>query len=58
MSKQQIKATKQDELVLFMLSCLYVLATGKKDYSELAQKVELLNLDGFSEVMAMLFRGS
>jgi HD-like signal output (HDOD) protein/AraC-like DNA-binding protein len=57
-SKQQIKATKQDELVLFMLSCLYVLATGKKDYSELAQKAELLNLDGFSEVMAMLFRGS
>lgn len=57
-SKQKIKGTKQDELVLFMLSCLYVLATGKKDYSELAQKAELLNLDGFSEVMAMLFTGS
>ena len=57
-SKQKIKGTKQDEFILFMLSCLYVLATGKKDYSVLAQKAELLNLDGFSEVMEMLFAGS
>ena len=54
-SKQQIKGTKQDELVLFMLSCLYVLATKKKDYSELLQKAELLKLDGFSEIEAMFF---
>lgn len=54
-SKQQIKGTKQDELVLFMLSCLYVLATKKKDYSELLQKAELLNLEGFIEIEAMFF---
>ncbi|NQY89511.1 MAG: HDOD domain-containing protein [Colwellia sp.] len=57
-SKQQIKGTIQDELVLFMLSCLYALATGRKDLSELEQKAELLNLDGFSEVKAMFFTGN
>tara|TARA_R110001583_G_scaffold195064_1_gene368895 strand:- start:13728 stop:14879 length:1152 start_codon:yes stop_codon:yes gene_type:complete len=57
-SKQQVKGTKQDELVLFMLSCLYVLATGKKDYSELVQKAELLNLDGFNDIITMFFNGS
>jgi HD-like signal output (HDOD) protein len=57
-SKQQVKGTKQDELVLFTLSCLYVLATGKKACSDLTQRAELLNLDGFSEVMAVLFTGS
>ncbi|MFT7008392.1 MAG: HD-like signal output (HDOD) protein/AraC-like DNA-binding protein [Colwellia sp.] len=57
-SKQQVKGTKQDELVLFMLSCLYVLATGKKDYSELVKKAELLNLDGFNDIITMFFNGS
>jgi hypothetical protein len=57
-SKQQVKGTKQDELVLFMLSCLYVLATGKKACSDLKKRAKLLNLDGFSEVMAVLFMGS
>ena len=54
-TKQQAKANKEDELVLFMLSCLYVLATGKSDYSDLAQKAELLNINGFNEVIALLF---
>jgi HD-like signal output (HDOD) protein/AraC-like DNA-binding protein len=57
-SKQQVKGTKQDELVLFMLSCLYVLAAGKKDYSGLVQKAELLNLDGFNDIITMFFNGS
>ncbi|MBL4765015.1 MAG: HDOD domain-containing protein [Colwellia sp.] len=57
-SKQQIKGTIQDELVLFMLSCLYALATGRKDHSALEQKAELLQLDGFSEVKALFFTGS
>jgi HD-like signal output (HDOD) protein/AraC-like DNA-binding protein len=54
-SKGQLKGTKQDDLVLFMLSCLYVLAAGKKEYTELRQKAELLNLEGFSDVMSLLF---
>jgi HD-like signal output (HDOD) protein/AraC-like DNA-binding protein len=56
--KQQIKGTKQDELILFMLSCLYALSTGQKDYSDLAQKAELLNLDGFTDVIATFFADS
>ncbi|MCJ8296719.1 MAG: HDOD domain-containing protein [Colwellia sp.] len=53
--KQETKASRQDELLLFMLSCLYALATGRKDHNELAQKAELLNLHGFAEVKAQLF---
>jgi len=57
-SKQQIKGTRQDELVLFMLSCLYALATGHKDHSALEQKAVLLKLDGFSDIKAMFFTES
>lgn len=53
-SKKEVKASIEDKLVLFMLSCLYVLATGKSDYSELIQQAELFNLDGFSEIQATL----
>ena len=53
--KQEIKASRQDELLLFMLSCLYALATGRKEHSDLEQKAELLNLHGFAEVKAQLF---
>ncbi|ALO34217.1 hypothetical protein CMT41_05340 [Colwellia sp. MT41] len=56
-TKQATKASRHDELLLFMLSCLYALATGRKDYSELELKAELLNLDGFTEVKALLFQG-
>jgi HD-like signal output (HDOD) protein len=55
-NKKQIKGTKQDHLVLFMLSCLYILATGKKEYPELLQKAELLNIDGFNDIMTLLFK--
>lgn len=54
-SKREVKGNKQDELVLFMLSCLYALATGRTDHSELERKAALLNLEGFSEVKALSF---
>ena len=38
-----------------MLSCLYALATARKDHSELEQKAELLMLDDFSEIKTMFF---
>lgn len=54
-SKKKVKGTKQDDIVLFMLSCLYSLATGRKEYSELEEQAELLNLDGFGEVQDKFF---
>jgi len=54
-SKLEVKGDKQDELVLFMLSCLYALATGCKDHSELEQRAEQLKLNGFNEVKAIFF---
>ena len=57
-SKLETKGNKQDELVLFMLSCLYALATGRTEHSELEQKAELLNLDGFSDIKAIFFTGN
>jgi len=54
-SNRKVKGSRQDELVLFMLSCLYALATARKDSTELEQKAELLNLDGFSEIKTIFF---
>ncbi|PCI55842.1 MAG: hypothetical protein COB45_05865 [Gammaproteobacteria bacterium] len=54
-SKKGVKGNEHDELVLFMLSCLYALITGRKDHSKLEQKAELLNLDGFSDIKLMFF---
>ncbi|MCP4322254.1 MAG: HDOD domain-containing protein [Alteromonadales bacterium] len=48
------KRTKKDELQLFMLSCLYVLATDGNDFSELEQKSELLGIENFYEIKALL----
>jgi HD-like signal output (HDOD) protein len=56
-SKREVKGDKKDELVLFMLSCLYALATGCKNHSELEQKAEQLKLNGFSEIKAIFFTG-
>jgi HD-like signal output (HDOD) protein/AraC-like DNA-binding protein len=56
-SKLEQKGNKQDELVLFMLSCLYALATGRTEQGELDQKAELLNLDGFSDIKTTFFTG-
>lgn len=57
-SRAKIKSSEQDELVLFMLSCLYFSAAGHVDFSELEQKAELLNISGFSEIKAQLFHSS
>lgn len=54
-TKQQTKASRQDELLLFMLSCLYALATGQTEHNDLLQKAELLNLNDFAEIKAKLF---
>jgi len=54
-SQQRIKGSKQDELILFMLSCLYAFSKGIEDYSDLSQKAELLNIGGFLEIIEQLF---
>lgn len=48
-----IKSDKQDELMLFMLSCLYHLATARCEHEELEQKAELLGIHDFSEIKAL-----
>jgi HD-like signal output (HDOD) protein len=53
-SKQVNKGCKEDELALFMLSCLYVLATGHSDFSELEQKSQLLGIESFDEIKILL----
>ncbi|MDO6508155.1 AraC family transcriptional regulator [Colwellia sp. 4_MG-2023] len=49
------KRSEQDELVLFMLSCLYFSATGHEDFSELSDKAELLNIKGFADIKEQVF---
>jgi AraC-like DNA-binding protein len=48
------KGNEQDELVLFMLSCLYFAAAGHRDFSVLEQKAELLNIPNFEAVKQLL----
>jgi HD-like signal output (HDOD) protein/AraC-like DNA-binding protein len=48
------KGSEQDELVLFMLSCLYFAASGHSDFSALKQKSELLNIQSFDEIKHLL----
>jgi AraC-like DNA-binding protein len=54
-SSKQVYASEQDEMVLFMLSCVYVFATGQHDYSELEQKAQALNYTEFKDIKAALF---
>ena len=54
LSQFKIKSNKQEELILFMLSCLYFSAAGHRDYSELAQKAALLNINDFTVIEALL----
>jgi AraC-like DNA-binding protein len=56
-SQLKVKGSEQDELVLFMLSCLYFSAAEHTDFSELEQKAELLNLKNFTDIKALLFHG-
>ncbi len=53
-SQLQAKSTEQDELILFMLSCLYSFAAGHINFSELEQKAELLNIRGFAEIKLIM----
>lgn len=48
------KGSEQDELVLFMLSCLYLAAAGHRDFSVLEQKAALLNIANFQEIELLL----
>ncbi|OUR61078.1 hypothetical protein A9Q74_11185 [Colwellia sp. 39_35_sub15_T18] len=48
------KSSEQDELVLFMLSCLYFSAAGHADFSALEQKAALLNISDFAEIKMQL----
>ncbi len=57
-SQQGSKSNDQDELLLFMLSCLYLSAKGYERHEEhdvLAEKATLLQLDNFAEIEALLF---
>ncbi|GAA0817194.1 hypothetical protein GCM10009111_18120 [Colwellia asteriadis] len=53
-SQQRSKGTKEDEMILFMLSCLYHMAAGHQDYSALSQKAELLNIVDFDDIKRTL----
>lgn len=53
-SQAVAKGTEQDELVLFMLSCLYFAAAGHSDFSVLEQKAECLNITNFDEIKQLL----
>ncbi|MFQ3192870.1 MAG: hypothetical protein ACI936_004024 [Paraglaciecola sp.] len=54
MSQLGVKGSEQDELVLFMLSCLYFAAARHSDFSALEQKAELLNIQNFDEIKQLL----
>lgn len=49
------KGNEQDELISFMLSCLYYSAAGHTDFSDLKQKAELLNINNFDETIVLFF---
>lgn len=54
-SQLRAEGNQQDELVLFMLSCLYILASGHKDYSEVEEKAVFLKVMSFSQIKEILF---
>tara|TARA_R110000751_G_C13795394_1_gene483420 strand:+ start:51411 stop:52616 length:1206 start_codon:yes stop_codon:yes gene_type:complete len=53
-SQAVAKGSEQDELVLFMLSCLYFSAAGHRDFSVLEQKAACLNIPNFDELKQLL----
>ncbi len=53
-SQRTSKGNAQDELILFMLSCLYMSGAGHQDYSELEEKAELLGIDDFESIKTLL----
>ncbi|MBL0709918.1 MAG: hypothetical protein JJV99_02710, partial [Colwellia sp.] len=54
-SQKKAKGTSQDEVVLFMLSCLYSSARKNSDYNELEEAAALLNINDFADIQALLF---
>ncbi|MEW6994646.1 helix-turn-helix domain-containing protein [Colwelliaceae bacterium MEBiC 14330] len=54
-SQHNVTMNQQEEMLLFMLSCLYVFATGHQDYSELEQKAQVLNFTEFNHIKSVLF---
>lgn len=54
-TQQKEKASKREELILFMLSCLYTFSKGNKNFNELEEKAELLNINNFLEIKAQFF---
>jgi AraC-like DNA-binding protein len=53
-SQRKMKGSDQDELVLFMLSCLYAFASEHQDLSDLEQKSDLLGIDDFYDIKALI----
>jgi HD-like signal output (HDOD) protein len=51
LSKKSIKASRQDEYVFFMLTCIFNLATKNLDYTDINLRAEQLNIDNFEEIM-------
>lgn len=49
------RGNEQDELILFMLSCLYVSATKRQNFKVLERKATFLNINNFTEIKALLF---
>lgn len=56
-SQKRLAGSKTDQLLLFILSCLYSAATGHEDFSELEQKAQFLTLNNFDEIKAILLNG-
>ena len=55
-SKSGTKSDTQDQLVFFMLSCLYSFAAGLEEFTELEQRAELLGIQNFEEIRCLLFQ--
>ena len=53
-SQSNIKGNEQDEIVLFMLSCLYFAATGHNNFDDLEQKSTILGIQNFDEIKQLL----
>lgn len=49
------KGSDQDELLLFMLSCLFHFAGGHQDWTELTEKANLLQIKEFNEIKSTVF---
>jgi hypothetical protein len=53
-SQLDAQGSEQDELVIFMLSCLYFAVARHSDLSVLEQKAQLLNIPKFDKIKQLL----